>query len=553
MSWRDAIDYLSDEADIRPIGAREIGGITPIGARAVTPMRTPGAGVVEGPSGIGARAVTPMRPWGAGGMGGSGLNTTIPGLGGTTVSMRPWGARDSGGMDFAEGVLGNGWMQNMDNITNADAAKKAAEHAVPDAPNIGQASQPTHGGGGWAFLDGFDKDYATSSSASGVPANFIKAIQRMETGGQDWNGKENCDRHGQVDCVALNSGVFRSTATAYGMDYDRLKNDQGYAIQAIGRTLQEIAASDTADWGGPGGNVLETGGWELVAKLYHSGPNVYKPGWTDENGVSPDEYAAGVNNYYNQLGAQQAAPGSGGGQTVSSPNNPASGHVGNFSGSAIADLADDYTGVNYVWGGIPTQDQDPYATGWDCSGFVWFIMDKLGYAHTDMAGGVPQGSHPQAQWAIDNGRWRDGLDLSQMQPGDLIFFETGPRVGGGVDQVSPKAQAATHVGIYLGDGKMINAMQSCEDLGSTAQPGVNCGTGIVAIEDGYWDAHAVGWADTSDIIGSAAVQASGTTRGGQAPANITGQGAASTAPVSTPAPSGTLPIQNGYGSTGNVR
>ncbi len=586
------MEYLTDIEDF----ARGVGPASRNDPRGLGPrpgVGTTGVGIdadvggpARAPRGVGARpGISAGRGFNPGSFGGPLAGTRgIGGPGGSQMDLslggefgRGWSALQQAtnaqnAFELIYGKEGNdpstGWSDPFFAMAAENSGMQRPVYGEEGGGTVshgGQSTSASPGGGAWAIQDQWDAHYSSASKMTGIPANVIKAFQGKETGRvTDYTGKENCEIRPESGCVALNTGIFESTAASYGLDYERIRDDPEYAAYATGVVLQHIAMDTTGYWGTtPGKTVLEEGGWEGVARIYYGGQAGYAdPNWQDERGVgeTAGEYAATVMGYINQLDARgTTAPGTNG-QSISNPNRPASSQVGSFSGKAIADLADDYTGVNYVWGGIPTENQDPYATGWDCSGFVWFIMDRLGYAHTDMAGGVPQGSHPQAQWAIDNDRWRDGLDLSQMQPGDLIFFETGPRIGGGVDQVSPTAQAATHVGIYLGDGKMINAMQACEDLGSSAQPGVNCGTGIVAIEDGYWDTRAVGWADTSDIIGGAALDASGTTRGGSPPPNITGQGAASSPPpastaVSTPAQGGTLPRQDEliYGSTGNVR
>jgi hypothetical protein len=86
-------------------------------------------------------------------------------------------------------------------------------------------------------------------------------------------------------------------------------------------------------------------------------------------------------------------------------------------------LAQQFLGVPYVWGGA-----DP--TGFDCSGLVLFVYRQLGI-------GLPHFSGSQ---------WYSGarVPLDDLAPGDLVFFDMG-RNGPG------------HVGIYVGDGKFIEA------------------------------------------------------------------------------------------------
>jgi cell wall-associated NlpC family hydrolase len=88
--------------------------------------------------------------------------------------------------------------------------------------------------------------------------------------------------------------------------------------------------------------------------------------------------------------------------------------------------ANRHIGVPYRWGGN-TPD-----SGFDCSGFVRYVYAALG---TDL----PRVTRDQAQV----GRALP-LDLRQLVPGDLVFFASDRRT---ID----------HVGIYLGNERMIHA------------------------------------------------------------------------------------------------
>ncbi|HEY0187062.1 MAG TPA: C40 family peptidase [Cellulomonas sp.] len=93
------------------------------------------------------------------------------------------------------------------------------------------------------------------------------------------------------------------------------------------------------------------------------------------------------------------------------------------TGSDLVEAATQYLGVPYVWGGESLDEG-----GLDCSGLVQRSLADLGI--TD----VPRTASEQATL----GEEVDSLD--DAQPGDLLVF------GGG-----------THIGIYVGDGQMIDA------------------------------------------------------------------------------------------------
>jgi cell wall-associated NlpC family hydrolase len=82
------------------------------------------------------------------------------------------------------------------------------------------------------------------------------------------------------------------------------------------------------------------------------------------------------------------------------------------------------TGIRYRYGG------DSPASGFDCSGFVRYVFQQIGTALPRNASEI---SHL--------GRT---VDKNELQPGDLVFFNTLRR-------------PFSHVGIYLGDQRFIHA------------------------------------------------------------------------------------------------
>jgi cell wall-associated NlpC family hydrolase len=110
----------------------------------------------------------------------------------------------------------------------------------------------------------------------------------------------------------------------------------------------------------------------------------------------------------------------------------------NANVQAVLDAAYSAIGVPYQWGGASP------ATGFDCSGFTMWSWSHAGVS-------LPHSS--AAQYAS-----LPHVDRTQLQPGDLLFF------------YSP----ISHVGMYVGGGRMIHA----------SHPGVP--VGVVAV---YWDSY----------------------------------------------------------------
>jgi peptidoglycan DL-endopeptidase CwlO len=90
------------------------------------------------------------------------------------------------------------------------------------------------------------------------------------------------------------------------------------------------------------------------------------------------------------------------------------------NGAAAVEIAMQYLGVPYVWAGA-----NP--SGFDCSGLVMYVYAKLGVD-------LPHSSRMQYDCGTHVSR-------SELEPGDLVFF----------------GSPIHHVGMYVGDGNMINA------------------------------------------------------------------------------------------------
>ena len=84
-----------------------------------------------------------------------------------------------------------------------------------------------------------------------------------------------------------------------------------------------------------------------------------------------------------------------------------------------------FLGLPYTWGGTSSY-------GYDCSGFSQMLGRRRGL-------NMPRDAQPQAEWS-----GAVAIDRKDLQPGDLLYFGSSDK-------------KITHTGVYLGDGKFINA------------------------------------------------------------------------------------------------
>ena len=96
------------------------------------------------------------------------------------------------------------------------------------------------------------------------------------------------------------------------------------------------------------------------------------------------------------------------------------------TGQAVIDYACQFIGNPYVWGGTSLTD------GADCSGFVQSV-----YAHFGI-------SLPRTTWDMENVGY--AVSYEEALPGDLVLYDG-------------------HVGLYMGDGNIVNAMNEVDGIG----------------------------------------------------------------------------------------
>lgn len=114
-------------------------------------------------------------------------------------------------------------------------------------------------------------------------------------------------------------------------------------------------------------------------------------------------------------------------------------------------LARKYVGYPYVWGGETPRG------GFDCSGLVLYVYGKLGI---DMPHSAAE------QWT--GGYGEKVANRRDLVPGDIVFFKNTYKKG------------VSHVGIYAGNGKVIQALS--ESLGIR----------VSDLSNSYWSSRYVG-------------------------------------------------------------
>jgi cell wall-associated NlpC family hydrolase len=108
----------------------------------------------------------------------------------------------------------------------------------------------------------------------------------------------------------------------------------------------------------------------------------------------------------------------------------------------VVSIALRYLGTPYAWGGASP-------AGFDCSGFVMYVYGQVGI-HLPHYSGAQYG-------------YGSPVDRSQLQPGDLVFFD-----------------GLAHVGIYIGGGQFVHSPHSGADVE------------ISSLDDGWYGSTYVG-------------------------------------------------------------
>ena len=246
----------------------------------------------------------------------------------------------------------------------------------------------------------------TSGTAPATDPNgldsFLAAIRQHESGGnyQAYNASG-----GASGAYQFIQSTWAAEANAAG--FSQWAN--GAAGAAPPQVQDAVAAHMAQEY------FKQYGSWQDAAEAW------YMPADVGKN-VVPDPQAGNTESV-TQYGQQIVDLMNG--QAAANQKPSVGAQMPNMGSSAAVNYATQQIGTNYVWGG------EQQGVGFDCSGLVQAAFKSAGVnlprtaqAQYDATMKVPQGQ--------------------QLQAGDLVFFGT-------------STSDITHVGIYIGGGKMIDA------------------------------------------------------------------------------------------------
>lgn len=214
---------------------------------------------------------------------------------------------------------------------------------------------------------------------------------------------------GKLRLSLPNAGQNASGSFAVGVTTDEVAGVQG---------VPEYLGADRWVYGGSsvdfiGGRVV---GWA------NAGDNLRV---RLDAGATPARTAGGIASYFTLMAWLPARPAVD--RVVVPMANVTRPTVGAVSLPGAVDVARTQLGRPYVWGGASP------ATSFDCSGLVQWAFGQLGVA-------LPRTAQQQYDVTAP-------VATGQLRPGDLLFYAN----------TYPSHEWVTHVGIYAGSGRMLNA------------------------------------------------------------------------------------------------
>jgi soluble lytic murein transglycosylase-like protein len=275
--------------------------------------------------------------------------------------------------------------------------KRAEEAAKAATTTISTPGATATVGSGVPFADLFN----AAGAKYGISPALLAAVARAES-------NFNPSARSPVGAQGLMQFM---PGTASGLGVNAL--DPASAIDGAARYLKQ--------------NLDKFGSVDLALAAYNAGPGaVAKYG-----GVPPfaetRNYVAKINGFMSEYGGGTVGAAAPAG--ASSPLFQANGQVKSMISAAMG-LAQRQT--PYVWGGVS-------ASGVDCSGLIYFAARAAGITLDGKA-------WPRLR-AVDYGQMGTAVTLKDARPGDIAYYDN-------------PGTSTDHVGIYIGNGQVVQAPQS---------------------------------------------------------------------------------------------
>ena len=251
--------------------------------------------------------------------------------------------------------------------------------------------------------------------------------------------KENAELgYGKINGTSVN--LRSGPGTSYGKVAVGSKNDQVYIIGLNAGWFKVIYGEKIC--------YIRSDYVDLTEIPYENtdsakSPKFFRGG--KSTGVTPS--ASALNGSTASSGNASSDTSTSGSGTASSSTSGSTSNTASVSGQQIVTEAKKYLGTRYVSGGASP-------SGFDCSGFVYYVLKQLGYS--------------PARTPADQYQMGVAVSKANLQPGDIVFFQNTYKAG------------ISHVGIYVGNGQFIHSPNS---------------RSVVSYSDlttGYWSNHYYG-------------------------------------------------------------
>lgn len=378
----------------------------------------------------------------------------------------PWNERKTARMEERFGDA-NGVFTAQDASAIADVMERKAARSAAPAPSPGGYGAPSgviddprlqvaYGiGGSWDEVNEHDPQILAAAERHGVDPAMLKAMMVIESGGI--SGIPNQNGYSAVGLMQVKPDIHQPYASALGYDLRTDEGQIGYAAALLGGQTPLTQGMSPE---------------EAFLQVYYPTGGLDVPG---EDGHTPRQYLNDMHvlmEVINQSGiANSQPPQDRGARAVRDASTVRDGefvpidetvNTGSIAGNALIDYARQFVGYTYTLGapGVsgPTQDRNAAPSTFDCSSFVqWLYYHSTGKV-------LPRVTFDQ----INEGQ---PVEMDQLQVGDVLFFDTYTGDGrsdqgaAGSWDIDTTPETPEHVGIYIGNGQFIHAMNPDDGVG----------------------------------------------------------------------------------------